>query len=239
MEFLLHLNVDDFNSTCTKAEGRDKIARFFQYAGRFVFGVTTWMSPTTGSKLIEINGHARTVMVQLASARRTHRWCKEIPVIQGIPKSLQIANPVDRILELMQKIPLATFMIIDHYGMLKQLKIIKGGKRAGAGTIQMGLKFFCFSNFVGALIQAKKAFALQAASEKGDDKAAADRRKCFETVFKHLLIVLQTAHLSLLYQTHDAIVGCAGMVSSLMDIQGQWPAIKIDKPNADAKAKAM
>merc|ERR1712039_921922 len=163
-----------------------------------------------------VEGHARTAMTQLAGARRTHRWCKEFPVIQSIPKSLTIADPIDRMLDLCQKISLATFMIIDHFGHMKQWKLLKGGKRAGAGTVQLGLKFFCLSNFIGAVVQAKK---------------------CVETIVKHLLLVLQTAHLSRLRETHDALVGVAGMVTSSMDVMTQWPAKKVPPAVVDPDAK--
>eukprot|EP00927_Polykrikos_kofoidii_P056917 TRINITY_DN51004_c0_g1_i1.p1 TRINITY_DN51004_c0_g1~~TRINITY_DN51004_c0_g1_i1.p1 ORF type:complete len:253 (-),score=39.74 TRINITY_DN51004_c0_g1_i1:151-855(-) len=228
---------NEFNVVCTKAEGRDKLARVGQYAARFVFGVTTWMEPTTGSKLLEINTHAKSVMSQLASARRTHRWCKEFPVIQSIPKSFQIADPVDRILEVVQKVSLATFMIVDHFAFLKQLKILKGGKRAGTGTVQLGLRFFCLSNAVSAIIQAKKLYKIKVKADD-DGKSATERYNCAKTIFKHLLLVLQTAHLSLLYQTHDALVGFAGMISSYIDLMGQWPERKKVAAVADAQKVA-
>lgn len=132
-------------------------------------------------------------------------------------------------------------MIIDHVGFLKQLKILKGGKRAGSGTIQLGLKFFCFSNAVAAIAQAKKYFKSKASEAKGESdmkKRGADEWKCLQTIFKHLLLVLQTAHLSLLYQSGDTLVGLAGMITSLMDIDGQWPVKGVAGPKAIADAKA-
>merc|ERR1712039_1038672 len=87
--------------------------------------------------------------------------------------------------------------MIDHVGHMKQWKILRGGKRSGAGTIQLGLKFFCLSNFIGALVQAKKLLALNL-SEENKTK---EKNKCAETVVKHLLLVLQTAHLSRLRET--------------------------------------
>merc|ERR1712039_160862 len=154
--------------------------------------------------------------------------------IQSIPKSLTIADPIDRMLDLCQKVSLATFMMIDHVGHMKQWKILRGGKRSGAGTIQLGLKFFCFSNFMGALVQAKKLLALSLSEE---DRSK-EKKKCTETAVKHLLLVLQTAHLSRLRETHDALVGVAGMVTSSMDVLTQWPARKTPTAEPDAKAKA-
>jgi len=218
MEFRL----DDFNTVLTKAEGRDKLARFVQYFMRAVVGFSSKASPKAGTTLDTMQTHARTVMTQLAGARRTHRWCKELPVLQNLPKSLKIADPLDRFLDFFQKATLATFMMIDHVGHLKQWKILPGGKRSGSGTIQLGLKFFCLSNFIGLIVQCKKLFLLNRSQE---DKST-EKNKCLETAFKHLLVMFQTSHLSLLYQTHDAWVGIAGMISSGMDFSLQWPAPK-------------
>jgi len=228
----MDLSIDGFNALCVKAEGRDKLARFFQYSARAFVGFSSMAAPKSGSTLMKVEGHARTAMTQLAGARRTHRWCKEFPVIQSIPKSLNITDPIDRALDLFQKVSLATFMMIDHFGQLKQWKILPGGKRSGTGTIQLGLKFFCFSNFIAAIVQAKKFLSLSMSEE---DKSQ-EKMKCSKTAFKHLLLVLQTAHLSLLYQTHDAWVGVAGMITSTMDFMAQWPEKKVPS-NPDAKAK--
>jgi len=232
---LLDMSLSDFNVLCTKAEGRDKIARWFQYLARAIVGFMAYAQPKAGTALAGLETRARTVMVQLAGARRTFRWCKEFPVIQSLPKCLEIKNPVDRVLELFQKGFLTAFLITDHVGLLKQWKILSGGKRSGTGTIQLGLKLFCFSNAFAAVIQAKKIADLGPKDEK-----AAERRKCLETAVKHLLLVVQTAHLSLLYQTHDAIVGVAGVLTSSIDVIGQMPAkpatTKVQHPDAKAPA---
>lgn len=220
----LDLSADAFNALLTKAEGRDKVARFFQYTFRAFVGCSSLVSPVAGSRLNLLEGHARTAMTQLAGARRTHRWCKEIPVLQSIPQCFVIANPVDRTLELMQKVSLATFMIVDHIGHLKQWKILSGGKRAGSGTIQLGLKFFCYSNFIAVLMQLRKVLALGRCDD--DEKKAAQRKQCSKLMLKHMLLVVQTAHLSLLYQSHDFVVGIAGAITSGMDVMAQWPAAK-------------
>merc|ERR1719401_741836 len=170
---------------------------------------------------------AQNVMKQLAGARRCHRWCKEFPVIQqiiamlptSVPKSICVATAVEKTAELFQKVFLATFMIIDHIGWLKSVKILKGGKRAGTGTIQLGLKFFCLSNVLGALLALRKARAC------GKDQEA-NRSKFMEAWFKSSLIVLQTLHLSRTYELHDWYVGIFGMITSGMDVKTNWPAKK-------------
>eukprot|EP00933_Yihiella_yeosuensis_P036749 TRINITY_DN30534_c0_g1_i1.p1 TRINITY_DN30534_c0_g1~~TRINITY_DN30534_c0_g1_i1.p1 ORF type:complete len:233 (-),score=59.91 TRINITY_DN30534_c0_g1_i1:101-799(-) len=216
---LMDMSLADFNVLTSKAEGRDKLARIAQYLARALVGFAAVKQPLAGSLLARIEGHARTVMVQMASARRTHRWCKEIPVIQSIPKVLEIQNPVDKALELAQKVSLAVFMMTDHIGQLKQWKILSGGKRSGTGTVQLGLKFFCFSNAMGAILNLKKIRDMGDKEEKREQK-----QKCAETVIKHLLLVLQTAHLSRLKETHDGLVGVAGVITSCMDLAAQLPA---------------
>jgi len=227
------LSIIAWNQLCLKSEGRDKLARFGQYAARFLVGLTS--KARMGTPMRSVYEKALAVMVQLAGARRAHRWCKEFPVLQGIPKSLTIANPIDMLLEVCQKATLATFMIIDHIGYLKQVKILKGGKRAGAGTIQLGLSWFALSNFISLLIQGKKLYKL---TNNDDGKKDADAKEtCIKQSFKHAALVVQMAHISRRFETHDAVVGFLGMITSIQDVIPQWPqAPKEDKIDPDAKA---
>eukprot|EP00913_Durusdinium_trenchii_P033550 g31408.t1 len=154
------MSIAEFNGLLQKAEGRDKLARIFQYSARLLVGSVALLQPTAGTLLARMEGHARTVMVQLASARRTHRWMKETRdhrVVQhGGDRSFKIGDPLDLALDVLQKVSLIAFLITDHIGMLKQWKILSGGKRAGTGTIQLGLKIFTFCNALGVLCNLKK-----------------------------------------------------------------------------------
>jgi len=201
--------------------------------------------PSAGSRLYALNELATNIMKQLAGARRTHRWCKEFPVIQNIvqsiqsvprsmPQNLNAWDVIERSLEILQKTTLATFLVIDHIGWLKQVKILSGGKRAGTGTIQLGLKFFCASNLLGMLFQLKK--LKDAQSEENDN--CGNRKKIVENATKHTFLVIQTAHLSRTYETHDALVGLLGMVTSAMDVLTQWPQTQMT-PKVSPDAKAM
>jgi len=250
MAGLEEMSVATFNAFLGKSEGRDKLARFIQYMARAFIGFAGLKGLKKGTKLYKLSEHATNIMKQLAGARRTHRWCKEFPIIQSIFQTFprQICMPVDwgafadRALELLQKTTLATFLVIDHVGWLKSVKVLSGGKRAGTGTIQLGLKFFCASNFVGALVQVKKFRKASAKANEGDGKPG-EKSKCLQNAFKHALLVLQTAHLSRLHESHDALVGVAGMISSAMDVLAQWPEKRLPEKKALAKispdAKAM
>jgi len=222
--------VTSFNTLCTKSEGRDKLGRFVQYGCRTLIGLLSMRKLQAGSQFHLLHEQAGNVMKQLASARRCNRWCKEFPVIQqiiaslptGIPQSISISSAVEKSAELLQKLALATFMICDHIGWLKQVKILKGGKRAGTGTIQLGLKFFGASNFLGAVLALKK-IRDTPEGEKGK------KEKLVETCFKHTLLVFQCLHLSRTYETHDAFVGVLGMITSAIDVRTQWPEQKQQK----------
>jgi hypothetical protein len=244
------VSVATFNTLVGKSEGRDKLARFVQYMARAFIGFAGMTALKKGTRLYELNEQAANIMKQLAGARRTHRWCKEFPVIKsiiqgGIPAQISAPTNLSAFLEksmdLLQKCTLATFLVIDHVGWLKQVKVLSGGKRAGTGTIQLGLKFFCASNLLGALMQLKKAGDAQAqAKDAKDDGKAANKEcaKCTQNAFKHALLVLQTAHLSRLRESHDALVGVAGMVTSAMDVLAQWPERKAQEAKGEAKALA-
>mmetsp|Transcript_75939 Transcript_75939/g.146756 ORF Transcript_75939/g.146756 Transcript_75939/m.146756 type:complete len:247 (-) Transcript_75939:66-806(-) len=222
----LAVSMDAFNGLCTKAEGRDKLARLFQYAARFIIGLTALGKLQAGNRLYQINELAGNVMKNLSTARRTHRWCKEFPVIKNIHQGLPAIIPqpfdaptfVDRSLDMLQKVTLAFFLVIDHIGWLKQVKLLSGGRRAGTGTIQFGLKFFCASNALGAVLHLKRWRDAQVSNDEGK------QWKCLETMMKHMFLVIQTAHLSRSYETHDVLVGLCGIVTSGMDLKGQWPA---------------
>jgi len=242
------LSVTNFSTLLTKSEGRDKLARTVQFAARMIVGLTQeFGNMKAGTRIYWVNETAMNLMKQLASARRAHRWCKELPVIQSILQSLPTQIPaqlnlsssqiLDRVLDLVQKVSLSSFLIIDHIGWLKQIKLLSGGKRAGTGTIQLGLKFFGAANFFAMLIQMKKL-----ADARSKEEESSSKQKTFaQNAFKHGLIVVQCLHLSRTYESHDAIVGFFGVISSFMDMLTQWPEKKAaaqPKPIADEKEKA-
>jgi hypothetical protein len=199
-----------------KSEGRDKMGRTVQYATRCIAGTISILDPPKGAVLREIGDRSTDIMKSLSSARRVQRWGKELPAIQSLPKTLQIQNPVDMLMELGQKLTLITFMMCDHLGWLKGLGMFKGGKTSQQ-MIQRGLTFFCVSNALSALMNAKKLSA-----EEADGKRSALK----QNVFMHILLVFQTAHLSKTYETHDAFVGACGTITSLMGLKAQWPDAK-------------
>jgi len=201
------LGFSDFNVFIAKSEGRDKAGRFFQYFARFLKSfIETQLKPEAGTSLKSLQDASADVMKTLGSARRTHRFCKEFPVIQSLPALFERENNVDKFLEMGQKFTLLMYLMCDHMAWLKQNKIRRAGKRAGAGTIRWGMFFFMISNAIGAIIQY--------------------RAKKMASVLKQLLLVQQCAHLSGTFETHDMLVGLSGVYTSYVDCKAQWPSRK-------------
>lgn len=203
------------NGVLAKAEGRDKLGRVVQYGTRAIVGFVSLANAPKGSALMELSERAEDVMKGLSSARRVNRWGKEIPVLQQIPAVLRNKNIVDMVLELGAKVTLATFLINDHIAWLKNVKIIKSGRNSAA-HVRFALRWFCVSNFLSAIINIKK-LANEDESKRGN---------LLQTILKHMLLVIQTAHLGKIRQTHDSFVGVCGVLSSCIDLKAQWPDAK-------------
>lgn len=214
-------SVTAFNACCSKSEGRDKIARIAQYGCRTITGLAQVIEPEAGSSLKAVSDKAPEVMKNLAMARRTHRWCKEFPVIMSIPKSFEIPGTMDRILDLVQKVSLASFMIIDHIAWLKQVKVLKPGKRSAPETVQLGLKCLFVSNAIAAFVGWKKLN-----NTTNDEKNAGKRQELKKGILRSLLCVIQNLHTSKLKEFHDLPVGLAGVASSYIDTMKVWPELK-------------
>lgn len=199
-----------------KSEGRDKLARTVQYGSRMMVGLTT-LAGLEDPTIKLVNEKSGLMLSQLGLARRTHRWFKEIPVIQSIPASLKLKDPLEKAMDFLQKVTLASFLIIDHYGWIKQIGLIKRGKPTD--TIWFGLKFFAVSNMVATVYNIYKL-------QKVDASKIEERAKLRTLIFKHAALSIQISHVSKLRESHDALAGFLGVITSFMDAKEQWPKAK-------------
>jgi len=207
----------NFNLLCLKADARDRLGMICQYSARIIIGLLGHAAPVSGTRLARVEELCRLIWANLSSARRTQRWCKELPVLQSIPQTLALEDPVDRALELIQKVSLAAFYIIDHIGGLKQWKVLPGGKRAGMGTIIVGLKVLLVYCAAAVAAQAKKLCSKCATRE--------DRAKCAEATLKAVLLGIVCAHLSSVREMHDVVCGIAGVGYGSLELKGHWTSI--------------
>ena len=198
------LGFTKINAFLAKSEGRDKAGRFFQYFARFLRSfLETQIKPQAGTPLKFLQDASADVTKTLGGARRTHRFGKEFVTIQSLPTTFAKQMSVDKALEIGQKFTLLTYLMLDHMAWLKQNKIRRAGKRAGANTVRWGMFWFMISNFLKGIIDY--------------------RNKKMKNVFKQLCLVQQCAHISGTVETHDMLVGISGVYTSYVDCLAQWP----------------
>lgn len=209
------LSIAGLTGCLAKSEGRDKLGRVFQYGSRMIVGLVELSGAPKGSPLMELKERAADVQKTLGGARRTHRWGKEIPVIQSLPGTLKLlqTSPLDFALEMFQKLNQLGYLLFDHLAWLKQQKLFVAGKSA-ADTVKTAMTFFLCCNAAATVIQLKKY-----SNEKDEGK----KSTALTAAFKHFLVAIQCAHNSTIYETNNAFVGACGIISSYIDLKAQWP----------------
>lgn len=210
------------NDVIQTYEGRDKLARLFQFGGRAVMGLTSEATPAQ-ARARRLNVAARQLMITLAGSRRCFRIGREVPVLLGLPRDLELPRLPDRALRLAEKAFLLAFLATDHWGWWKQ---VLGGMRSGFRTIQLGLKFLAMSTALAALSRAKALLELQlgdCAAESQQERAA-QRRRHIVGLCRNGMMAVQAAHLSRWWLTGDSVCGVLGVASSAIDICQVWPA---------------
>mmetsp|Transcript_25225 Transcript_25225/g.57217 ORF Transcript_25225/g.57217 Transcript_25225/m.57217 type:complete len:222 (-) Transcript_25225:77-742(-) len=217
---LAPLSARAVNTVLLTYEGRDKTFRFLQFASRALLGLTAGARSRYAKVL---NTLALRIMVSIAGSRRSFRWGREIPIMLEIPRSLALADPVERVMDVLQKVTILMFFWTDHLGWLHQ---VRGGMKSGSGTIQRGLKWLTVSSIIAAISAVRRLRVLRAAEgAPGGQGAGADteRRATLVRAWRNGLLAVQTAHLSRIWESHDAIVGTLGMVTSTIDVLQVWP----------------
>eukprot|EP00930_Biecheleria_cincta_P061301 TRINITY_DN46877_c0_g1_i1.p1 TRINITY_DN46877_c0_g1~~TRINITY_DN46877_c0_g1_i1.p1 ORF type:complete len:274 (-),score=48.39 TRINITY_DN46877_c0_g1_i1:115-936(-) len=205
-------------AVCQTYEGRDKLVRFFQFGSRAVMGST---ARRVGSFSGKVNDDARTLMVNLAGARRAFRWGRELPVLLSLQQTFKLPDLADQALDFLQKTSLLMFFFIDHVGWLIQTF---QENRRGLKTIQLGLKYLVVSSVIAVVSGARKLRrSLVSANHATIQERTSERNKNLFTIIRNGLLALQVAHLSRWWETSDVLVGTLGMVTSIMDIAVVWP----------------
>lgn len=206
-------------------DGRDRIARFFQYGARFVVGCTTNSSCVVSQ---QIRIFAARFLTFLGSSRRTFRWGKEVPVLIHLARcwNHSIDDPVLRTLEISQTLFLLLFLFTDHVSWLLQIRF---GLRGGARSIQWSFRFLTISSVLSTSSAIKKLLSLPGYQLTVQETATFGRQReaYMFSILRNGLMALQAAHNSSLFTTHNAIVGALGMVTSIMDVTQVWPEWKL------------
>lgn len=229
------LCLSTFSAVLQTYEGRDKFARLFAMGSRVVMGLT---AGTSGSRMDKMNANARNMNVTISGARRTFRWGRELPVLLSIPKALEVSDPLERFLDLLQKATALVFFFLDRLGWLKQ---IRRGMQRGARTIQLGLKWLTVSSLIAVLLGVRKLQLLWAVADGADQHRVGEQRQCLHGIVRNGFLALQVAHLSRWWETSDVLVGLLGVATSAMDIVLVWPqkpSVALAAQGMDRKSKA-
>ena len=157
----------------------------------------------------------------LGDSRRTFRFFKELAVAPTIPKDLTETDPVNLALTVSSKLSLLSFFFIDHYLWLQKAKIVKSAKPTD--TLKMAMKFFLLTHTMNLALQLKK--LKEMLDSAGTSKFNEEKKNLLiQQCVKSLLLMVQAAHISGVFETSNTLVGLAGVISSGMDCKQMWDA---------------
>lgn len=200
------LSLANISTVLQTYEGRDKTARFIQFAARFIVGL---LARARGDAVLRFREETRKLLAAMTAARRTFRLGRELPVILSM--TADQTSLWDKVLELTQKAALVIYFVVDHVGWWKQ---VHRGVKSGSKTIQLGLKWLAISSFISVTIGLRK---LKDDSEGTESKAQG------WNILRDGLVAVQALHLSRWMEIGDTVVGVLGMTSSIMDVMRVWP----------------
>jgi hypothetical protein len=140
-------------------------------------------------------------------------------VIPTLPKDFKEPDPVNMGLMVCSKLSLIAFFFTDHYLWLQKAKIVKSGQ--ASDTLKTAMKFFLVTHTLNFALQMKK---LKEMLESVGTPKYSDEKKnvLIQQCVKSLLLMVQAAHLSGVFETSNTLVGLAGVISSGMDIKQMW-----------------
>jgi alpha-D-ribose 1-methylphosphonate 5-triphosphate synthase subunit PhnH len=215
-------NLNVFNSAMGKAEFKEKFGRVLQYGARMISGILTDADKLSPSKdRQDLISKINSFQSVLGDARRTFRFFKELSVAPTIPKDLQEADPVNLGLTVCSKLSLLAFFMADHYLWLQKAKIVRSGN--AADTLKTAMKFFLVTHTLNFALQMKK--LKEMLDSAGTSKySEAKKNQLVQQCVKSLLLMVQAAHISGVFETNNTLVGLAGVISSGMDCKQMWDA---------------
>jgi hypothetical protein len=129
------------------------------------------------------------------------------------------SDPVNLGLTVCSKLSLIGFFFADHYLWLQKAKIISTG--LAGDTLKTAMKFFLLTHTLNFLLQLKK--LRETLESVGTPKYSEERKnQLIQQSVKSLLLMIQAAHISGVFETSNTLVGLAGVISSGMDCKQMW-----------------
>jgi hypothetical protein len=119
------------------------------------------------------------------------------------------------------KVSLLAFFLTDHYLWFQKAKIIRTGQ--ASDTLKTAMKFFLITHTLNFALQMKKLKEMLDAA--GTPKYNEEKKnQLIQQCVKSLLLMVQAAHISGVFETNNTLVGLAGVISSGMDCKQMWEA---------------
>jgi len=159
-------------------------------------------------------------------------------VIPTLPKDFNESDPVNLGLMVCSKLSLIAFFFTDHYLWLQKAKIVKSGQ--AGDTLKTAMKFFLITHTLNFALQMKKLKEMM--DSAGTPKYSEDKKNALiQQCVKSLLLMVQAAHISGVFETSNTLVGLAGVISSGMDCKQMWEAeaVSVSGPPASTGTKKL
>ncbi len=122
-------------------------------------------------------------------------------------------------LTLSSKLSLLSFFFVDHYLWLQKAKIVTSGK--ATDTLKTAMKFFLLTHTLNLALQIKK--LKEMFESAGTPKFSEEKKNALiQQCVKSLLLMVQAAHISGVFETSNTLVGLAGVITSGMDCKQMW-----------------
>lgn len=119
------------------------------------------------------------------------------------------------------KLALIGFFFADHYLWLQKAKLVTSGK--APDTLKTAMKFFLLTHALNFTLQIRKLREMLDCA--GTPKYNEEKKNLLiQQSVKSLLLMVQAAHISGVFETSNTLVGLAGVISSGMDCKQMWDA---------------
>lgn len=203
-----------------KTDARDKLTKIFQEFLRAIVGFLAEVKDMPEARKALI-ARLKKAMSALGEARRTFRWFKEVsPVLALREGSAARKETVTHrwLLAVGSKVALLGHILADRYVWLQKHAGVAG---VVAETDRRSKTLATMAHTCNMLLS-----LLSAAEARG----SAAMRKHLDDAFKFFLNFLQDAHFSKLLVTHDGLVGCLGVITSVWDVHAIWKKLNPPPP---------
>lgn len=213
----MSLVVSDITALCAQSCGRATLNNFFDSLCSLIAQLVKLSGAAEGSRLGNVGAGAENVAEKLDMANRTYSWLEEVFVLQAIPDTISKGNAVDKVLGVASTCAVSLSILLDHISLLKQLKILKGGKRAGAGTRILAGKVLLFSLIVDIVHHVVKHHRLRKRSAHKDETT-----ESIVGLVKKCLFSTLVAHWANMHQMHDLFSSVLNFMLNCHTLKMEW-----------------